>query len=125
MEEANSKEKNDSHIPFSSKKRSLFEKAKTMVEHLYHNLFFHSFIIILTAYSIVSLDLHCFISHHYLTLLGGIMNFIFIVFLTDILIRSVFMNNYVLSFLFWIDISSLISLAPEIPLLWSKIEHIM
>lgn len=109
-------------------KKNCFQKCFTKVEHQVHrvieSVLFHVLVLFLSIFSlfnndIMTLTLPVSVDHTF-HLLNEI---VFVFFLSELIIFSIFKPNFLGSFFFYLDIIALISLIPEVSFLWIPITY--
>ncbi len=87
-----------------------------------NGVYFISFILFLSAWSLVSEDLKNYMfedTHEYI--FNSINEFMFFFFLLEFLLCTSFEHNFIGSFFFYIDLISMFSVIPDVKLIWGPI----
>ena len=96
--------------------------SKSKVEPFISGIPFISVILILSAWSLFCQDIQYSALDKHVDGLFTLMNEIsFFVFFTEFMLSSLFESNFIGSFFFWVDLISMISVIPDVQIIWNPV----
>jgi len=118
--------KTNSLKPSIIKKDNCYKKTLKVLHHVFEHIVMQIFIILLSMFSLFNDDIKVlalpktvdYPFHH-------VNEFIFFFFFTEFMVFILSQKNFVGSFYFYLDIVSLLSLIPEVHLIWDPILNLL
>ena len=103
-----------------------YRHTKEFIEPILNSVYFISFILALSAWSLISGDLYNYMfKDSDGNIFSSLNEFMFFFFLFDFLLSTTFEKNFIGSFFFYIDFISLLSCIPDVKLIWNPIAELI
>lgn len=106
-------------------KKSAFYIIKKKLEIFYNKPLFQITVLVGSIYILFNSDIEYLIGDARIKVLQYFRNFWFFFFIIEFIFSNLIEQNYLFSFLFFIDVTDLISLSTEVPIVWNSVVNLI